>query len=164
MTQAFLNFHTASTLPAPAGYVHSDLMGAFTTDPSTVQTLFAAGIPAWWLRMYIAILKDHNVRAVVAIDGPENLCQDVALDAEVLYSGLVGPKHLKAMLRSGHTYHDISRTVLFAVDIDRGYHAPPSQKQYKNMVVAQYVAPSRHAVDGGKGSHRLKNYAPRQTC
>ena len=164
MTRAFLDFHTTSTPPLTGRFGRSDIMGAFTTDPSIVQILFEAGIPVWWLRMDVAILKDTNVRAVVSLDAPENLCQDVALDAEVLYSGLVGPKHLRTMLRNGHTYRDISRAVLFAVDTDRGYCAPLSQKQYKSTVVAQHATgstpSSRPVADGGRNMHRPKTHAP----
>lgn len=107
-------------------------MGTFTTDPAAIQTLFAAGIPVWWLQLDLSILSGTHVRAVVALSELHNKCLAIAPGyGDVLYHGLAGPKHLEVLSRGGHTYQDVSRSVLLAVDVNCGYGSPESQKEFK---------------------------------
>ena len=130
MARAFLDYHALTSNPAHTQAAKEQYVGAFSTDPSQVQTLFCAGIPVWWLRMDATILADTRVRAVIMLTELTEICQEIALDAQVLYSGLVGREHLVCISHAGHTYQDLSRNVLLAVDKDGGYRSPVSQREY----------------------------------
>lgn len=153
MARAFLDFRrleipAAGTRPRP---VNPRLMGAFTTNPALVQRLFSAGVPVWYVRTDVSILADDGVRAVVMIRPTTDICTDIGQeDGHVLYTGLVGPKHLAAMARGGHTYLDISRAPLLAVEQDGGYSAAQSQKAHKR----EAYAASSQAGGAVRGSER----------
>ncbi|PIL29557.1 hypothetical protein GSI_08365 [Ganoderma sinense ZZ0214-1] len=149
MANAFIDFYAVwedCNVPRP---VNRNLIGAFTTNPLEVQRLFDAGIPMWWVRMDATVLEATSVRAVVVLTEPVNISKKVALGAEVLYRGLAGTKHLEATCRGGHTYQDISRSVLLAVDTDRGYQAPLPQKEYKALIA--HEAPTASSSSGSSG-------------
>lgn len=134
MARAFLDFHL---LDVPAAGMHArkvnrGIMGAFTTQPAIVQRLYACGVPVWYVRTDISVLSDDRVGAVVTPTDPSHICLKHGEEqGAVLYRGLVGPKHLATMARGGHTYLDISRAPLLAVEEDGGYSAPVSQKDHK---------------------------------
>ncbi|KAH9855855.1 hypothetical protein C2E23DRAFT_866479 [Lenzites betulinus] len=134
MARAFLDFHL---LDVPAAGMHArkvnrGIMGAFTTQPAIVQRLYACGVPVWYVRTDISVLSDDRVGAVVTPTDPSHICLKHGKEqGAVLYRGLVGPKHLATMARGGHTYLDISRAPLLAVEEDGGYSAPVSQKDHK---------------------------------
>ncbi|PIL23637.1 hypothetical protein GSI_14950 [Ganoderma sinense ZZ0214-1] len=149
MTNAFIDFYAVwedRDVPRP---VNRSLLGTFTTDPQDVQRLFNAGIPVWWLRMDASFLNDTRVRAVVVLTEPVVVNKKVAPGAEVLYRGLAGTNHLMATCRGGHTYQDISRSVLLAVDTDRGYQAPLPQKEYKALIAREAPTASSSSGSGG---------------
>ena len=160
MARAFLDYNALTSHPGTTQAVREQYIGAFTTDPSQVQTLYCAGIPVWWLRMDASILSDTRVRAVVMLTEPHEICQEPALDAHVLYSGLAGSRHLACLGQYGHTYRDISRHVLLAVEQDRGYHAPVSQKEYKGILLG---AASRTGRTSGFGESASSGQRGRQS-
>ncbi|KAI0349354.1 hypothetical protein OH77DRAFT_1432151 [Trametes cingulata] len=159
--------------------VNAGFMGAFTMDPSVVQTLFEAGIPVWWLRQDASILEDIVVIEIREVEQPRNICSRFGPDhGEVLYRGLVGTKHLQATARGGHTYRDISRAPLLVNDYSRGYPAAMSHRDYQralessdgnqpqraytvsNMHGPQSAGPSRNSgVAGGSSQARGHPYA-----
>lgn len=148
MGRAFLDFYAVYPPTGSNRPVNKDFMGTFTTDPEAVQQLFAAGIPVWWLRLDLSILSGTKVGAIVVLIEADHICIDIAPGChDALYHGLSGPQHLKAVSRGSHTYQDLSRTVLLAVQTDRGYGGPPSQKEFKSGVM---VAPDASPSRGGK--------------
>lgn len=135
MIDAYVQYYDVYTMPhlgAPR-QVHRHLMGAFTTEPRVVQTFFNAGIPVWFIRSDVSLLQTTAVRAVVLLQEPVNICTARGPDDNhVLYSGLAGD-HLRFTARGGHTYLDVSRAPLLAVDMDGGYAAPVAQKEYRGL-------------------------------
>ena len=133
MVRAFLDY--PRLLHAQAGPIQptrKTLMGAFTTDPATVQRLFTAGVPVWFIRSDVSILKDTTIRHVCLPLEPSTINMELPLGVDhILYRGLTGEGHLAATARGGHTYHEIARAPLLAVDEDGRYHSPPSQNSYK---------------------------------
>ena len=159
MAHAFLDYHALTSRPGHNKAVQEQYMGAFSTDPSQVQILFSAGIPVWWLRVDATVLADTRVRAVVLLTEPTDICQEVALDAQVLYSGLVGHEHLICISRAGHTYQDLSRNVLLAVDKDHGYCSPLSQNKYNGIMRGEA---DRHAASAASSSGKqISHHQPK---
>lgn len=116
--QSFMNYSSAIALSRhspPAWHVHGQYMGAFTSDPGTVQRLFGAGIPVWFIRPDISILEHTTVRAVVRLDVPRRICVVPWISqARPLYTGLPGAAHLELIQHHATmaTYLEISRAPL----------------------------------------------------
>ncbi|KAI0359020.1 hypothetical protein OH77DRAFT_1518275 [Trametes cingulata] len=136
MCRAFLDYYGTHMRPRDQHRpVNTALMGAFTTDPGVVQTLYEAGIPVWWIRQDASILEDIVVVAIEELLEPHDICTRFgATHGDVLYRGLVGPGHLAAMARGGHTYMDISRAPLLVVDVVGGYAPALSHREYQNAL------------------------------
>ncbi|EIW58974.1 uncharacterized protein TRAVEDRAFT_48109 [Trametes versicolor FP-101664 SS1] len=135
MIRAYLDYQRLQVPAAGARprTVNLGVMGAFTTNPALVQRLYSASVPVWYLCTDVSILADDRVRAVVTVREPD-ICTTIGEEhGHRLHRGLVGPKHFAAMARAGHTYLDISRAPLLAVDQDGGYDAPTSQKDRKRQ-------------------------------
>ncbi|KAI1788510.1 hypothetical protein LXA43DRAFT_894450 [Ganoderma leucocontextum] len=157
MAQAVMDFQTVDAPSATMRPVDRRFMGAFTSDPEAVQRLWSTGIPVWWLRLDLSILTDTKVRAIVPLTATNDICVSLAPGyGDVLYRGIAGPKHLRTLSRGGHMYQDVSRNVLLAVETDRGYAAPPSQKEFKSGRVDQMTSagPSRGCGNGGQTASR----------
>ncbi|KAI0689188.1 hypothetical protein C8T65DRAFT_711846 [Cerioporus squamosus] len=148
LTRACLDWvgkHVDNFLGSPLP-VNPGLMGAFSTDGGVVQNLLTAGIPVWYIRSDVSILRDTSVRAIVIPTLPDDIYMDSGPEGgHVVYRGLAGVAHLLQTMRSGHTYLDVSRTPLLVVDNIGGYPAACSQKDYKGILVGGPV-PTRAAV------------------
>ena len=164
MTRAFIDFYSSYEAGGPSFPVNRNLIGAFTTDPVCVQKLYNAGIPVWWLRMDASLLADTSVRAVVALSLPDDVCSRHALDAQLLYRGLAGQRHIQAMTRGGHTYQDITRNVLLAVETDRGYGSPIPQKEYKQLIITRSSNSVQSGPQRNVPSHQKVAHAAAKPC
>lgn len=160
MTHAFIHYYDIyvprqnAVLPCA---VEPGLMGAFTTDPGVVQKLFQAGVPVWFVRPDISLLSDARVGQVVRLTLPSELSTEVGAEyGHVLFRGLAGARHIAATARGGHTYFDISRAPLLAVDTDRGYAAPVTQKEFIGYRSGQMIAPQavQTSSQSSESSHR----------
>ncbi|KAH9896978.1 hypothetical protein C8Q73DRAFT_773505 [Cubamyces lactineus] len=136
MCRAYLDFYgTYMCTGSRNNPLNIGLMGAFTTDPGVVQTLFEAGIPVWWLRQDPATLGRILVVRFTKLQHPVNICVATGPDhGHVLHRGLIGPKHFDIIAHAGHTYHDVSRAPLLVVESRGGYPPALSQQQYKQAV------------------------------
>ncbi|KAH9940905.1 uncharacterized protein BXZ73DRAFT_75426 [Epithele typhae] len=124
MARTFLDYHDAY-LPLQDTYTrntHTTLMGAFSSDPG-------------YMRSDTSILPTINIHAVVELTPPPvNLVVDHPVEY-ALYHGIAGPNHLHATARGGHTYEDVSRAPLLAVNAHSGYSPPETQRAYKKGTV-----------------------------
>lgn len=136
MCHAYLEYYGKHRQAGTRGRdVNNALMGAFTTDPGVVQLLFEAGIPVWWVRHDVSAARQMNIVNLKRLEEPKNIClQDGAEHGDVIHRGLVGPAHQEAMVRGGHTYHDLSRTPLLVMESPRGYPAAMTQQEYKQAL------------------------------
>lgn len=113
LSRAYLDYARLLSL-APVFSVHTEYMGAFTTDPAVVQKLFYAGVPVWFIRPDVSLLSDARiVRAVVMPDRPSHIeTQPWQSGVRPIYSGLVGVGHLAITCRPSMRYLDISHAPL----------------------------------------------------
>ncbi|OBZ70847.1 hypothetical protein A0H81_09432 [Grifola frondosa] len=115
-TLAYLNWHAEfvdNPLASPDAVpitVADDLMGALTTDPGVVQKLMSAGIPVWYFRRPSQMTQGVVIRRVVGISTPNVKTEHGMYHGVPIYTGSAGYRHLIAMGRGGHTYHDIAST------------------------------------------------------
>ncbi|RDX41580.1 hypothetical protein OH76DRAFT_1364402, partial [Lentinus brumalis] len=150
MSQAYMEYqkYTDAFVGSPQP-VHRELMGAFSTNPVHVQNLFNAGIPVWFIRSDVSIMQDTRTTATVIPDKPSEICMDTGPDGGiVLYTGLAGAEHIVQTVRFGETYLDVSRAPLLVIDIEGGYPAQRSAKDYKGILVGGKIptAPATSSV------------------
>ncbi|KAI0739109.1 hypothetical protein C8Q80DRAFT_231036 [Daedaleopsis nitida] len=172
MARSYMDFHTMMANPSSSSdsgnQCNTTFMGAFTTNPRTVQNLFALGIPVWFIRVNL-IPKTSHVRAVVGLTPPSKICTDYSSGGgTILYSGLSGSRHIPFTFRGGHTYRDIARAPQFAFNVDNGPTSPASQKGYKGMMSApEAVLDGTKVVDNHPSSsapsvHRTQKSSSRR--
>ncbi|KAI0648135.1 hypothetical protein C8Q79DRAFT_555655 [Trametes meyenii] len=145
MASAFLDYYGVYIrLGTRKNRVNRGLMGAFTTDPGVAQNLFELGIPVWWLRQEATITEDTRIIAQERLTNPTDICLTVrGSSGSVIYRGLVGKKHLDAILHVGHTYRDVARVPLLQIDGSGGYASAMSQREYKDAFSGPSSNPSR---------------------
>ena len=108
-----------------------NLMGGLTTSPETVQRLFHAGIPIWFLRPTSSLLPSTRLSPLQEVRPPRNICSEPMDGVEsVVYYGLAGTGHIQATCRLVSLYRDVSCTPLLTLEED-DYSPPMSQRQYK---------------------------------
>ena len=92
------------------------LMGAWTSNPRCVQTLFDAQVPVWFVRQRSLLHSDIRVHLMTSPATPSSLCSILfpGVDSPIFH-GLVGETHLVSMMQGGHGYLDISRVPTAAV-------------------------------------------------
>ena len=146
MAEAFMLYHDhiISAMYGEPRSVRKDLMGAFSTDPTAVQKLHAAGVPVWFVRPDISLLSKYT-RDLISVTNPDTAICVATLADYHLFKGLSGPRHIQATARGGHTYRDISTAPLLAVYSDGGYQHASSQSQYKQGSCGAMTVPI-HAV------------------
>lgn len=111
-----------------------DLIGAWTSDPQTVQTLYAANIPVWFVRNMHLLHDDIRIASWPARILPTFLCMErfPGVDSE-LFHGLVGESHLSSMMQGGHGYLDISRVPSAAIYTISDFSGAVSIRQAKSL-------------------------------
>ncbi|KAI1784560.1 hypothetical protein LXA43DRAFT_1101236 [Ganoderma leucocontextum] len=92
------------------------LMGAWTSDPRSVQILFDAHVPVWFVRHSHLCHADIRIQHKTTPLKPTMVCAErfPSIDTPVFH-GLVGESHLASMMQGGHGYRDISRVPTAAV-------------------------------------------------
>ncbi|KAI1783517.1 hypothetical protein LXA43DRAFT_903422, partial [Ganoderma leucocontextum] len=105
MTYYDLLYHSQRSQPLP---LHSQLMGAWTSEPKVAQTLFGLGIPVWLVRASHVVSPDIRVGKVVPVVSADGLCHQRFYGVEPVYRGLAGAGHLQATFTSP-AYADLSR-------------------------------------------------------
>ncbi len=115
----------------PSNHVNRQFMGAFTSDPGTVQRLFAAGIPVWFVRPDVSLTMHTSVCTLVRTEPPRDLCLDQwDSQARALYVGLAGARHINIIQRTAHIamYLDVSRVPLLTPHASLMQHRPHSDQ------------------------------------
>ncbi|KAI1788727.1 hypothetical protein LXA43DRAFT_1024268 [Ganoderma leucocontextum] len=106
------------SLPNIGGFTSADhsLMGAWTSDPRSVQILFDAQVPVWFVRHRDLLHANIRIQRKTIPARPTMLCSEPfpGIDTPVFH-GLVGESHLASMMQGGHGYLDISRVPSAAV-------------------------------------------------
>ena len=101
--------------------VRYDLMGAWTSDPSVVRKLMAAGIPVWFVRPAHRLTPDVHIEKTAPIVGPTQSDDGHTPSDYPVYHGLAGVGHLEVTLRPARTYAELSRYSAAGVN-SKGHH------------------------------------------
>ncbi|KAI1788155.1 hypothetical protein LXA43DRAFT_666034 [Ganoderma leucocontextum] len=140
-------------LPNIAGFTCADmtLMGAWTSNPPTVQTLFDAQIPVWFVRQRHLLHADIRIQLKTSSAAPIMLCSDRFPGVETpIFHGLVGESHLASMMQGGHGYLDISRVPSAAVYDQEEYRSVMSIREAKARSRSGKSASSSNETQGGR--------------
>lgn len=135
MAAGYLEYQRrVQVLPSIAGFTCADmtLMGAWTSDPKSVQMLFEAQLPVWFVRQRSLLHADIRIHLKTSPMKPSMLCLTRFPGVDMpIFHGLVGESHLVSMMQGGHGYLDISRVPSAAVYDLEEYHSVMSIRQSK---------------------------------
>lgn len=128
--------------------IPSHYIGAYTTQPSVVQTLFETGIPVWLFRRQEEIHgKIVIIHILVHSEDPKDI--DVTNPHQAVFEGYPGEATLAATCQGGFAYYDVER-VPFTRDYipkpDSALKPPPMEAPQ----VPDYAAPAPSASSSSK--------------
>ncbi|KAI1797038.1 hypothetical protein LXA43DRAFT_878901 [Ganoderma leucocontextum] len=155
MAAGYLEYqHRVRLLPSIGGFTCADmtLLGAWTSDPRSVQTLFDAQIPVWFVRQRDLLHDDIRIQFKTIPAAPIMLCSACFPGVDTpIFHGLVGESHLASMMQGGHGYLDISRVPSAAVYDTDEYGSSMSIREAKASSRAGGLASTSQSLESQGG-------------